>query len=114
MRTAVALDVGGTKLAAAVIGDDGAMLSRRQLPTPARGSAQVLGDAVLRLVGVGMVVSTLGADAGLFGAAALASASDGAARRLTMDGPAAGAWQRGAPARGRPGSRPGARSGGAR
>jgi glucokinase len=50
-RTAVALDVGGTKLAAAVIGDDGAMLSRRQLPTPARGSAQVLGDAVLRVVG---------------------------------------------------------------
>jgi glucokinase len=49
-RTAVALDVGGTKLAAAVIGDDGTVLSRRQIPTPARESAQVLGDAVLRVV----------------------------------------------------------------
>jgi glucokinase len=46
----VALDVGGTKLAAAVIGDDGTMLSRRQIPTPARETAQVLQDAVLRVV----------------------------------------------------------------
>ncbi|GIH12687.1 ROK family protein [Rugosimonospora africana] len=49
-RIAVALDVGGTKLAAAVIGDDGTMLSRRQIPTPARESAETLGDAVLRVL----------------------------------------------------------------
>jgi glucokinase len=49
-RTVVALDVGGTKLAAAVIGDDGTMLSRRQVPTPAREAAQVLADAVVRVV----------------------------------------------------------------
>ncbi|GAA5183697.1 ROK family protein [Rugosimonospora acidiphila] len=49
-RTAMALDVGGTKLAAAVIGDDGALLSRRQVSTPAREGLPALEDAVLRVV----------------------------------------------------------------
>ena len=110
--TAVALDVGGTKLAAAVVGADGTVLSRRQIPTPARESAPVLEAAVLRVValadlddvviGGGVATnahdllfgrireqvrrlagpefirrvridrSTLGGDAGLLGAAALA------------------------------------------
>jgi glucokinase len=49
-RTAVALDVGGTKLAAAVVGDDGSVLSRKQIPTPARQGAGALEEAVLRVV----------------------------------------------------------------
>jgi len=53
-RTALAVDVGGTKIAAAVVGDDGAILSRAELPTPATGraagagGADVVGDALLR------------------------------------------------------------------
>lgn len=46
MRRAAALDVGGTKLAAAVVDEGGAIVRRAQVPTPATGDPEVLWSAV--------------------------------------------------------------------
>src|SRR5262249_8489727 len=43
----VAVDVGGTKLAAAVVGDDGAIRARATTPTPSSGPAEELFAALL-------------------------------------------------------------------
>ena len=46
----LALDVGGTKLAAALVGADGSIDRRATVPTPATGTAGQLWDAVCGLV----------------------------------------------------------------
>ena len=43
--TTLAIDIGGTKLAAALIGADGQIRDRRELPTPASQTPQALRDA---------------------------------------------------------------------
>jgi len=45
-RPLAAIDIGGTKIAAAVVGDDGTLLARTQRPTPATAD----GETVLRAV----------------------------------------------------------------
>lgn len=47
-RTALAVDVGGTKIAAAVVTDDGRILSRAEVRTPAAEHAEAVGEALLR------------------------------------------------------------------
>jgi glucokinase len=49
VRTALGLDIGGTKLAAAIVSADGTLLSRRQAATPTAGE-EALAEAVLRVV----------------------------------------------------------------
>lgn len=48
--TTLAIDIGGTKLAAALIGADGQIRDRRELPTPASQTPQALGDALAALI----------------------------------------------------------------
>ncbi len=48
--TTLAIDIGGTKLAAALIGADGQIRDRRELPTPASQTPQALRDALSALV----------------------------------------------------------------
>lgn len=48
--TTLAIDVGGTKLAAALVGDDLQIIARRELPTPASKTPQALEVAFLDLV----------------------------------------------------------------
>jgi len=43
----LALDVGGTKLAAGVVDDTGRVRSRSRVPTPATGTAEALYEALL-------------------------------------------------------------------
>ncbi len=50
--TTLAIDIGGTKLAAALIGADGQIRDRRELPTPASQTPQALRDALSALVSV--------------------------------------------------------------
>ncbi|MFJ7198937.1 MULTISPECIES: ROK family protein [unclassified Streptomyces] len=45
-----ALDIGGTKIAAALVDGDGALLVRAQRPTPARESAETVMDAVTEVL----------------------------------------------------------------
>ncbi|NUP48151.1 MAG: ROK family protein, partial [Catenulispora sp.] len=47
-RTALAVDVGGTKIAAAVVDADGSLLSRSECRTPATDHAEMVGDALLQ------------------------------------------------------------------
>ncbi|TGJ97370.1 sugar kinase, partial [Actinotalea fermentans ATCC 43279 = JCM 9966 = DSM 3133] len=49
-RTAVGIDLGGTKIAAGLVRDDGTVLARAGVPTPARAGADAILDAVARLV----------------------------------------------------------------
>ncbi|MBV8691378.1 MAG: ROK family protein, partial [Actinobacteria bacterium] len=51
MNLALALDVGGTKLAAAVVGSDGRVLARAVCPTPPDGDAETLFAAVRGVLG---------------------------------------------------------------
>jgi len=51
-RTAVGIDLGGTKIAAGLVRDDGTVLARAGVPTPAREGAAAILDAVARLVGL--------------------------------------------------------------
>ncbi|MBR7365233.1 ROK family protein, partial [Klebsiella pneumoniae] len=44
--TTLAIDIGGTKLAAALIGADGQIRDRRELPTPANQTPEALRDAL--------------------------------------------------------------------
>lgn len=46
-----AVDIGGTKIAAALVDRDGAVLSRATTPTPAGDGPEAILDAVVRLVG---------------------------------------------------------------
>ncbi|XPE60575.1 ROK family protein [Shigella flexneri] len=48
--TTLAIDIGGTKLAAALIGADGQIRDRRELPTPASQTPEALRDALSALV----------------------------------------------------------------
>ncbi|HHM0475953.1 TPA: N-acetylmannosamine kinase, partial [Escherichia coli] len=48
--TTLAIDIGGTKLAAALIGADGQIRDRRELPTPASQTPEALHDALSALV----------------------------------------------------------------
>ncbi len=48
--TILAIDIGGTKLAAALIGADGQIRDRRELPTPASQTPEALRDALSALV----------------------------------------------------------------
>lgn len=48
--TTLAIDIGGTKLAAALIGADGQIRDRRELPTPASQTPQALRDALAALI----------------------------------------------------------------
>ncbi|MFN8053332.1 MAG: ROK family protein [Acidimicrobiales bacterium] len=50
MDTVVALDVGGTKLAAALVGEDASIHRRAVVPTPAHGSAEEMWAAVTSLL----------------------------------------------------------------
>lgn len=64
MRPAIAVDIGGTKIAAALVTVDGEMSERREAPTPAnRGPGAVL-DAVAELV-ADLVASEVGGIAGI-------------------------------------------------
>ncbi|MFF9143342.1 ROK family protein [Streptomyces sp. NPDC014861] len=45
-----ALDIGGTKIAGALVDADGRLVARAQRPTPARESAEVLADVVSQVV----------------------------------------------------------------
>ena len=47
MATVLALDVGGTKLAAAVVDDAGRLLGRARVPTPAGTGAEALYEALI-------------------------------------------------------------------
>lgn len=49
MDLAVALDIGGTKIAAALVSDDGEVVRSSQAPTPARGTAEEMWSAVAGL-----------------------------------------------------------------
>ena len=51
MATVLAVDVGGTKLAAGVVGVDGSLTARASRPTPGAGDAEELFAAVLEVVG---------------------------------------------------------------
>jgi glucokinase len=46
----LAVDIGGTKLAAAVVDDDGRLSARRTVPTPSTGDPEVLFESLRRLV----------------------------------------------------------------
>ncbi|MBV1779966.1 ROK family protein [Paeniglutamicibacter sp. ABSL32-1] len=48
-RTAVGIDLGGTKIAAALVGADGSITSRSSLPTPAAAGPEAVLDAVAAL-----------------------------------------------------------------
>ncbi|HAU5066339.1 TPA: ROK family protein, partial [Citrobacter amalonaticus] len=48
--TTLAIDIGGTKLAAALVEDDMQIRERRELPTPASKTSQALRDALKTLV----------------------------------------------------------------
>ena len=48
--TTLAIDIGGTKLAAALVEDDMQIRERRELPTPASKTSQALRDALKKLV----------------------------------------------------------------
>ncbi|MBY7514928.1 N-acetylmannosamine kinase [Escherichia fergusonii] len=48
--TTLAIDIGGTKLAAALIGADGQIRDRRELPTPASQTPEALREALAALV----------------------------------------------------------------
>ena len=48
--TTLAIDIGCTKLAAALIGADGQIRDRRELPTPASQTPEALRDALSALV----------------------------------------------------------------
>ena len=50
MARALAVDIGGTKLAAGVVGDDGTVLSHRSVPTPGDADAESLFSTLLSLV----------------------------------------------------------------
>jgi glucokinase len=50
VSVAIAVDIGGTKLATAVVDERGAILRRRRVPTPDTGDAETLWDAVEDLV----------------------------------------------------------------
>ena len=50
VRVALALDIGGTKIAAGVVDDRGSILSQQRIATPATASAGQLWDAVAALV----------------------------------------------------------------
>src|SRR2546430_9155174 len=50
MDTALAIDIGGTKLAAGIVNGDGVLLHRDEAPTPATADPDVLFAALLRLV----------------------------------------------------------------
>src|SRR5207245_10802509 len=50
MDAALAIDIGGTKLAVGIVGGDGVLLHRDEAPTPATADAEVLFAALLRLV----------------------------------------------------------------
>src|SRR5437660_1106964 len=50
MDAALAIDIGGTKVAAGIVGGDGVLLHRVETPTPATTDAEVLFAALLRLV----------------------------------------------------------------
>jgi glucokinase len=50
MDTALAIDIGGTKLAAGIVSGDGVLLHRDEAPTPATADAEELFAALLRLV----------------------------------------------------------------
>lgn len=47
----LALDIGGTKLAAALVSDDGSLRSRAQVPTPSSPSADVVYEALIEVAG---------------------------------------------------------------
>jgi glucokinase len=49
--TVLAVDIGGTKLAAAIVDGDGVILSRARIPTPRQGTADGLFDALAAVVG---------------------------------------------------------------
>jgi glucokinase len=49
-RVALAVDIGGTKFAVAIIGDGGEVLSRAQCPTPTESAPEEIGQALLGLV----------------------------------------------------------------
>ncbi len=49
-RIALAIDIGGTKLAAGLVDEAGTLLHHAQVPTPARGDGDVMFDALLALV----------------------------------------------------------------
>ncbi|MFE1844365.1 ROK family protein, partial [Streptomyces sp. NPDC059515] len=44
----IGLDLGGTKIAAALVADDGTVLARHSLPTPATSGAEAVLDALAR------------------------------------------------------------------
>jgi glucokinase len=46
----LALDIGGTKIAAGLVDDDGALVAREQLPTPDGDDAEAIWDVVAQLV----------------------------------------------------------------
>jgi glucokinase len=50
MDTALAIDIGGTKLAAGIVSEDGVLLHRDEAPTPATVDAEELFAALLRLL----------------------------------------------------------------
>ena len=50
MAEVLAVDVGGTKLAAGRVGDDGTLLARAQVPTPRAAGPETLFDALLAVV----------------------------------------------------------------
>jgi glucokinase len=69
---ALAVDIGGTKLAAGLVTESGEVLVRRAVPTPRAGGAEELWDALAALV------VTVGADAGQEANAANAERTAGA------------------------------------
>jgi glucokinase len=76
-RPALAIDVGGTKLAAATVEPGGRLIAWKQVPTPRDLDAEQLWralDALVRQLTV--VPAALGQNAGLVGAAALIFAAD--------------------------------------
>src|SRR5437870_13273063 len=50
MDAALAIDIGGTKLAAGIVSGDGVLLHRDEAPTPATADAEVLFAALFRLI----------------------------------------------------------------
>ena len=50
MRTVVAIDVGGTKLAAGIVDEQGELRARAQAPTPAGDDAEALFGVIAGLI----------------------------------------------------------------
>ncbi|MDY7101375.1 MAG: ROK family protein [Actinomycetota bacterium] len=50
MEQVLAVDIGGTKFAAGLVGADGSLTNRHQVPTPAGGDAETLFDALRSVV----------------------------------------------------------------